>query len=367
MLLRVYKQGGRTICITEGVVSRIDLVSASTFNNILAIQIDAAINPGNSGGPCFDSSGKVTGVAFCKNNRKAADNIGYLIPVDVVKTFLGRISQDGIYTLSPSVPYRWHPLENKSLRLYHKVPENVHGILLMSVCESVSASLQVGDVLTMIDGKPVADDGQVVLRGDELIQHRYMLRGKRVDEPTVFSVFRNGQHQECLPCVLRDIPSICLRWANVDYQPDYLVLGALILLPLSWSLRSSKKCGTRLVSDCVDWCQKWPSEWEGKDGLVVLTAIFSHELTFSYNRPWRRVAAFNGTPVLSLKHLQSLWQETCAEVADTEEPSFVRIELENDDPVVFEVKAAMEAQEAMLLTHQIPKPFHISPPNPKYK
>ena len=41
-----FPTGGTTICITEGVVSRIDLVSASAFNNLLAIQIDAAINPG---------------------------------------------------------------------------------------------------------------------------------------------------------------------------------------------------------------------------------------------------------------------------------------------------------------------------------
>ena len=39
-----FPTGGTTICITEGVVSRIDLVSASAFNNLLAIQIDAAIN-----------------------------------------------------------------------------------------------------------------------------------------------------------------------------------------------------------------------------------------------------------------------------------------------------------------------------------
>jgi S1-C subfamily serine protease len=204
---------------------------------------------GNSGGPAFNARGQVTGVAFCKNNKSKMDNVGYLIPADVVRAFLGRISNGCIYTLSPSVPYQWHPMENKSLRLYHQVPEHVHGILLVSVCESVSQALQKGDVLTMIDGKPVADDGQVCLRGDELIQHRYMLRGKRVDEPTIFTVFRQGKQVECTPCVLGDIPSICLRWASVDYQPDYLILGALVLLPLIWSWRSSNICVTRLVND----------------------------------------------------------------------------------------------------------------------
>ena len=286
----------------------------------------------------------------------------------MVRAFLGRCGSDGTYTLSPSIPYRWHSLENKSLRLAHAVPDSVHGILLTSICESLhGVPLQKGDVLTKIDGKPVADDGQVILRGDELIQHRYMLRGKRVDETTVFSIYREGQHQDCSPCVLGDIPSVCLRWSGVDYQPDYLILGALVLLPLSWSLRSSKKCHTRLVSDCIDWCEKWPNEWEGKEGLVVLTDILAHELSFSYIRPWRRVVAYNGEAVRSLKHLRDLWEASCANATSEEEPTFARIELANDDDLVFEVKAAMAAQSAILETHQIPKASHISPPNPMYK
>lgn len=51
-----FPTGGRTICVTEGVVSRIDL-----YNRIVAIQVDSAINPGNSGGPAFNSKGQVTG------------------------------------------------------------------------------------------------------------------------------------------------------------------------------------------------------------------------------------------------------------------------------------------------------------------
>jgi S1-C subfamily serine protease len=362
-----YPTGGRTICITEGVVSRIDLVACSAWNNMLAIQIDAAINPGNSGGPAFNSAGQVTGVAFFKNVRKDTDSIGYLIPADVVRTFLGRCGADGTYTLSPSLPYRWHALENKSLRLAHKVPGNVHGILLTTVSNTLDGALHEGDVLTKIDDKTVADDGQVVLRGDELIQHSYLLLGKRVDEPTTFSVYRDGQHVDCpFSYVLGDIPSICVRWPHVDYEPDYLILGTLVLLPLSWDLRSSKKCGTRLIGDCIDWSRKWPSEWEGKEGLVVLTDIMAHELSFSYSRPWRRVVAYNGTPVLSLKHLRDMWEASC--VAATEDPpTFARIELENDDDVVFEVKAAIEAQKDILETHQIRKPWHISPTNPKYR
>jgi S1-C subfamily serine protease len=41
-----FPTGGRTICITEGVVSRIDFIQFSA-GTMLTIQIDAAINPGN--------------------------------------------------------------------------------------------------------------------------------------------------------------------------------------------------------------------------------------------------------------------------------------------------------------------------------
>ena len=55
-----FPSGGRTICVTEGVVSRIDNIwLTSPGDKILAIQIDAAINPGNSGGPVFNSTGQV--------------------------------------------------------------------------------------------------------------------------------------------------------------------------------------------------------------------------------------------------------------------------------------------------------------------
>mmetsp|Transcript_24501 Transcript_24501/g.67832 ORF Transcript_24501/g.67832 Transcript_24501/m.67832 type:complete len:528 (+) Transcript_24501:175-1758(+) len=376
-----YPTGGTTICVTEGVVSRIDLTAISTFNMMLAIQVDSAVNPGNSGGPAFNKEGKVTGVAFRKKTgtkSKSVDNIGYLIPAKVVKAFLRRCNAKGTYTLSPAMPYRWHPLENKSLRLAHAVPDSIHGVLLTSVCPSFEDILQKGDVLTKIDDKAVADDGQVILRGtDELVQHAGLLLAKHVDEPVVFSVYRDGKEIACAPpngkksVILRDIPTIVRRWKNVDLMPEYLILGALVMLPFSWPLRSESKCGLQLQSAAFDWYKRWPSEWEGNDALVILVDVFSHELSFSYIRPWRRVVKYNGVIIRSLKHLQELWQASCDSVQDQnidneEKPTFARIELENDDDVVFEVKTAIHAQEEILRTHQIAKSFQIIDGNPKY-
>eukprot|EP00536_Pseudo-nitzschia_multiseries_P012385 jgi/Psemu1/260521/estExt_Genewise1Plus.C_4710003 len=420
-----FPTGGRTICVTEGVVSRIDL-----YHRIVAIQVDSAINPGNSGGPAFNSKGQVTGVAFRKRistKSQKVDNIGYLIPAVVVRAFLGRVDREkGTYQLSGMIPYRCHSLENHSLRLAHGVPDSVHGVLITSVADaeedplvpgsssllsspsssssSLSTRLRPGDILTQIDDSPVADDGQVVLRGDELIHHAYLMRVKKKGESVTFTVYRDGKHVVCDPYRPRDIQPIIPRWENVDYMPNYMILGSLVLLPAFLDMRHFKQCGHLLKADCIESYRRWPREWEGKEGLVVLTEIFAHELSFSYSRPWRRVVSYNGEQIKSLRHLQDLWTASCASVVATttssspssasdsaggadeestgdasggnaivnDDPStkktltFVRLELENDDDIVFEVEAAMKAQEEVMATHAISKPYNILPRNPKY-
>lgn len=129
----------------------------------------------------------------------------------------------------------------------------------------------------------------------------------------------------------------------------------------------------RFVSSAVDLIYfSYHCRWEGKTGLVVLVDILAHELTFSYSRPWRRVKAYNGTPVLSLEHLRDMWEASCqeskgAKEAGNTDPMFGRLELQSDDDIVLEVQAAMEAESEVLKRHQILKASHISPPNPNYK
>eukprot|EP00913_Durusdinium_trenchii_P020346 g19114.t1 len=289
-----FPTGGRTLCITEGVVSRVDSIELTPpADTTLVIQIDAAINPGNSGGPVFDSRGYITGVAFCKDRgsdvRNCTDNIGYVIPAAVVRTFLDRCGKerDG-YTLSPS--------ENQSLRAAHKVPHEISGVLLTSVAPFLEGSLKVSDVLMKIDGRTISDDGQIELRGHELIQHRYLLRNKGIGDKTTFVVFREGQKVECPPVELKDLPPICPRWPDVDYLPEYVILGALALVPLAQGHHWYKEPSGVPLSE--------------REQLVLLVTVFAHELTFGYNRGWRVVESYNGTRITSLRHVRDLWRET---------------------------------------------------------
>merc|ERR1719171_2662939 len=86
-----FPTGGNTICVTKGVVSRIDAqryvhpalkgLDYGTEGVLPIIQIDAAIDPGSSGGPTFDSKNNVIGVASSVVSN--AQNIGFIIPARI--------------------------------------------------------------------------------------------------------------------------------------------------------------------------------------------------------------------------------------------------------------------------------------------
>jgi serine protease Do len=57
------------------------------------LQTDASINPGNSGGPLLDMAGRVVGMNTAI--RRSANNIGFAIPINMVKELLPRLLADG--------------------------------------------------------------------------------------------------------------------------------------------------------------------------------------------------------------------------------------------------------------------------------
>ncbi len=52
------------------------------------IQTDVAISPGNSGGPMVDGEGRMVGIVVSKLAGGGAENVAFVIPVSVVRTFI---------------------------------------------------------------------------------------------------------------------------------------------------------------------------------------------------------------------------------------------------------------------------------------
>lgn len=74
------------------------------------IQTDAAINPGNSGGPLLDIQGKAIGVNVAM--AQGAENIGFALPIDLVKKDLASVKSGGKIT-QPFIGIRYLPVDQQ--------------------------------------------------------------------------------------------------------------------------------------------------------------------------------------------------------------------------------------------------------------
>jgi serine protease Do len=117
------------------------------------IQTDASINPGNSGGPLLDMSGRVVGINTAIRAR--ANNIGFAIPINMVKELLPRLVTEGKVRRSAIGIRVSSLLDEDASRLGLK---DTGGALVRTVLPggpADKAGLQVDDVITAIDGEAV--------------------------------------------------------------------------------------------------------------------------------------------------------------------------------------------------------------------
>lgn len=131
------------------------------------IQTDAAINPGNSGGPLFDLSGRVIGInsAVAKN----AENIGFALPVNLVKKDIADVKQFGeIRYAFLGVRYATitaKVAEEKKLPVSYGVlvTKGTHGENpVIEGSPAAKAGLVEGDIILEIDGVRITSDKPLV-------------------------------------------------------------------------------------------------------------------------------------------------------------------------------------------------------------
>ena len=85
------------ITVTSGIVSvdseyiEMTAIDGSGSVDFRVIRIDSAVNSGNSGGGLFNSEGKLVGIVNAKIAQSDVENIGYAIPVAVVRAVADNI------------------------------------------------------------------------------------------------------------------------------------------------------------------------------------------------------------------------------------------------------------------------------------
>jgi serine protease Do len=156
---------GFRFTVTRGIVSAVNRANPDPTNPSKPgefIQTDAAINPGNSGGPLVDARGQVVGInTFLISSSGSFSGMGFAIPSQIVRPTVEALIRDGKVSHG-----------RIGIGISDVTPENAKffdesnatgGVVTQVEADSpgAKAGLQIGDVITEIDGQKVSDAGEL--------------------------------------------------------------------------------------------------------------------------------------------------------------------------------------------------------------
>jgi serine protease Do len=147
--------------VTTGIVSGLARTGIGVSDWQFFIQTDAAINPGNSGGALLDAQGRLIGIPTAIYSRTGASNgIGFAIPSKMVRVFLTAADKGKL--VSGWIGVEGEPLTADTAKQLGL--DRPGGLLVTAVVPGspgARAGIRAGDVLRSVDGKEVANGGQL--------------------------------------------------------------------------------------------------------------------------------------------------------------------------------------------------------------
>ncbi len=176
--------------VTEGIISATDRsIQAQDITLDNLIQTDAAINPGNSGGPLLNADGQV--VAINTAIIDTAQNIGFAIAIDSIKPLIDEI-KNGQATVTPDSAFLGVSTKDvgqvtpEVLTQYGvKTSDGAFVVDIQPGSAAGSSGLQLGDVITAIDGRPMTGSQDVI----------DAVRGHQAGDEVTVTFEREGQIQ----------------------------------------------------------------------------------------------------------------------------------------------------------------------------
>ena len=358
-----YPMGGERISLTKGVVSRIDytLYTHSGVDSHLAIQVDAAINPGNSGGPILYRD-RVVGVAF--QGIAGAQNLGYAIPLPVIMHFLRDI-EDGSYDGYPELGVLALDTRNPAMRRDLKITDKTGGVVVARIDPYGSAqdALKTGDVLTAIDGLPIAEDGTVTMN-DQALEFTELIEQKQCGESVRIRASRNGKEREISIPLLKCFDPYIFR-REYNQAPEYYICGGLVFTPLSMNLlaQSGKEMNEPSRQHLLYYAQfaKTDGLYSNQTQYVVLADRLAHRVnTYDDKFLCKTVSEINGVPIKQMSDLPRAFS------SPSNNPGFAAASLhiirfnESESALVLDAKAAQEADREIKRKYYISALYYLA-------
>ena len=171
--------------ITCGVVSAINReVDDGEGNKFTCIQTDAAINSGNSGGALVNSKGQVIGINTLKVSSTGVEGIGFAIPINSTISVAEELKAYS-KVRRPYIGIGGRNLTEDVAKV-HNLVAGVYVSTVEQFSAAERAGIQIGDVITSIDGKEVKTM-------DEL---NGVKNTHKIGDKVSLKIYRDGKYQD---------------------------------------------------------------------------------------------------------------------------------------------------------------------------
>jgi S1-C subfamily serine protease len=341
VLVYGFPQGGSTLSITKGIVSRIEFTGYGEGAQGVRVQVDAAINPGNSGGPAL-IDGKMVGLIFSKLTQ--SDNIGYIIPSEEIDLFLKDVA-DGTYDGKPAMHDALQTLENDALRSFLHLERKTQGMVVHEPNPGDSKDpLKPFDLITKIGDHEIDNTGMVKISDNLRLRFQYLIQKLAKDGKVPLTVVRQGK---TLPI---DMPVKAHNPRLIEplkgKYPSYFVYGPLVFSPVTSEFASAfgrfaailAGNGNPLITRRGD-----HPRFEGEELVVVTAPKFPHRIGQGYDSPqYKVVKEINGVRIKHIRHMVELLRDS--------KEKFTRIVFDDraSETIVFDHQEALRATEDVL-------------------
>lgn len=171
--------------VTIGYVSALNraIANNTTGYTMEYIQTDAAINPGNSGGALINEYGQVVGINSAKISATGYEGLGFAIPIDTAQPIISDLIQYGYVKDRAVLGISGQFIDSMTGRFYG-LPQGEY-VAQLNSSEAQASGLQVGDVITAIDGQQL--DSESILRSAIL--------SKKPGDTVTLQVYRSSTQQ----------------------------------------------------------------------------------------------------------------------------------------------------------------------------
>lgn len=242
------------------------VVSASAEGARLLLRLNTTL-PAGGDGQAAVRDGKLLGLVWGTRGQE-----GTLLSVETIRRYLEDLA-DGSYA-GPPGPGLWvQPLLRDDLRAYYGVAPEQHGMAITWIVPGRTGDgvLKENDVLLAIDGYDLDDEGRFMHEVHGRLDSDYLLRGRRnAGEKVRAKVLRAGKVEELeLELRAQSAAQTLVPDRFASARPQYLVVGGLVLLPLTRDQNFSRRSPGATVLRRYTERDGWDPKGERKQVVFV--------------------------------------------------------------------------------------------------